>query len=286
MESSDLVLYGTVDAKLMICDAFEDEVYAPVILGDDNKAVISIAFKDIKDSDSGRYYEVFYATYVSPKDKGPLNAPFKTPFSLLEVAEIPETHAFCLSILCGDSLDNPGGAKRGIHCGREIFGVPKHPNPGNVRFHCTEKDGKIVEINVEGSHNNDHVVSMRCKLPSQETTCTNVSIDVPKNSGNSIIGGPCYGGMHKGFNGAFQGRIDAAVNCTMSIACWNDDTDYLKLGNDTHFAMHLKKWNFKPMVKAYSDNFKICLFKPSGWMSGEEISNALKQYEASNIINS
>ena len=274
MESADLVLHGTVDAGLMFCDAFEDELYQPIIIGEENKAVISIAFKDIKETDCGKYYEIFYATYVYKKEASPVRVPFKTPFSVLEVASIPNTYTFCLSILCGDKSDDKGSAKRGIHCGREIFGVPKHPKPADLNFDYIIKNEKKEEIIVRGFHDNSHVVSLQCRLPWKEDKFESLTVDVPRHSGNQIIGGPCYGGGHKGFNGAFQSKIDSAVNCCLSISPWNDDTDSFQLGNDSHFSSHLKRWKFKPLVKAYSEDFKICLFKPVGWINGDEVSSA------------
>ena len=279
MESADLILHGTVDADLMFADAFEDELYRPIIIGEENKAVISIAFKDIKESDCGKYFDIFYATYVYKKDTSPIRVPFKTPFSVLEVASIPNTYTFCLSILCGDKSDDKGGPKRGIHCGREIFGVPKHPKPAELNFDYRIKNEKKEEIIVRGFHENSHVISLQCRLPRKEDESKNLSVDVPKHSGNKIIGGPCYGGGHKGFNGAFQSLVESAVSCSLSISSWNDKTDSLQLGSDSHFSSHLKRWNFKPLVKAYSEDFKICLFKPAGWIDGNEAANVTESID-------
>ena len=278
MESSDLVLYGIVDAKSLIEDVFEDELYTPITIGNENKAVISIAFKDIRDTDGGKYYEIFYATYVSKKENCPINVPFKTPFSLLEACDIPATQGFCLSILCGDTIDNPGGAKRGIHCGRDVFGVPKHPNIADLRFNYMFNNNEKETLEFEAYHDNSHVISLHCKLPMREATFSTASLDVPKGKG-SVIGAPCYGGVHKGFSGTFQSKVESAVNCTMSISKWNDDHDYFNLGNNEHFSRHLSKWKFQPLVKSYSDDFKICLFKPSGWISGDEAAAAIAEYE-------
>ena len=281
MESADLVVYGTVDAKTLVADAFEDEFYTPIIVGEENHAVISISFRNISDSDcGGKYYEIVSAVFVSPKDEKPMNVPFTTPFSLLEVAGLPRTHTFALILILGDHPDNPGGAKKGIICGRDVFGLPKHPVPGNLQFNYAIKDEEKVEIEFSGSHNDKNMISMRCKLPSHEENFSSVPMDVPRSSNNSIIGSPCYGGVHKGFHGAFQSNIESAVKCSMSISLWNTDTDSFELGDDEHFASQLKRWNFKPLIKAHAPDFKMCLFKPTGWIDGSQAANAMKEYEA------
>ena len=83
LESEELFVYGTVDAKKM-WNNFEDELYTPILVGD--KAVVMIWFNNFTDTDcGGGYLETWYNTFVTPKD-APIQIPFKTPFSLLEAA--------------------------------------------------------------------------------------------------------------------------------------------------------------------------------------------------------
>ena len=83
LESEELFIYGTVDAKKM-WNNFEDELYTPILVGD--KAVVMIWFNSFTDTDcGGAFLETIYNTFVTPKDT-PIKIPYKTPFSLLEAA--------------------------------------------------------------------------------------------------------------------------------------------------------------------------------------------------------
>ena len=186
------LVYGTVDAKKM-WNCFEDELYTPILVGD--KAVVMIWFNNFTDTDcGGGYLETWYNTFVTPKD-APIQIPYKTPFSLLEAAALPQSQSFLMRVLCGDTQENPGAALKAITGGREIFGFPKHPIPAELQFGYTMMaDGTKEFVEFKGFHQNIQAVSMKCKLPMLDPEHVMVPLDVPRTSENANIGSPRLGG--------------------------------------------------------------------------------------------
>ena len=120
LESTELMVYGTVDAKTMWAE-YEDEAFTPILVGD--RAVVAVWFNNFLDTDcGGSYLETWYNTFVTPKE-----APVQLDAEggPLAVLQEPTMQSFLQRVLCGDAPGNPGAASKAIHGGREIFGFPK-----------------------------------------------------------------------------------------------------------------------------------------------------------------
>ena len=70
----------------------------------------------------------------------------------------------------------------------------------------------------------------------------------------------------------------SSVKCTQAISCWNPDTDFIQAGDWSHYSL-INSWDFQPILKAYSDDFKLCVHRPSGWISAEEATKAIDEHE-------
>merc|ERR1719446_1353615 len=70
--------------------------------------------------------------------------------------------SYLMRVVCSDAPGNPGAAMKAIAGGREIFGFPKHPNPGKIRFEYKDDNTK-VEFDAE--HDGKKCVEVRAKLP-------------------------------------------------------------------------------------------------------------------------
>lgn len=113
-------------------------------------------------------------------------------------------------------------------------------------------------------------VSLRVDIP-QEGAEGTVTIPLDVETGpDALIGGPRLGGTHKGHNGALQARYGVAFKCTQHVKPWDPETDSLEFGDDSHYATPIKAWNFEPVLKVHSPDFKIIAHKPSNWISGGE----------------
>ena len=277
LESDELIVYGTVDAKAVWSD-YEDEIYSPITI-DGDKAVVSVWFNKFKDTDcGGAYLETWYNTFVSRKNQSS-DIKYTSPYSLLDVAGLPQAQSFLMRVICGDTEDNPGAAIKAIVGGREIFGFPKHPQPGNLSFKYLMKDEKTHSIEFDAKHNKLNAVFLHARLPSYEDGHLTVPLEVSRSPANAGIGSPINGGTHKGHNGAFQSLYSTSVKCTQTIAKWNSDRDVISFGDSQHYYP-IKTWNFQPLLKVYSDDFKICAHRPSGWISGEEAKVAVLEHES------
>merc|ERR1712167_547686 len=131
----------------------------------------------------------------------------------------------------------------------------------------------VLKFEVE--HMGKKALNLRCTLPGKDAP--EILLDVPKSAPHAQIGGPRHGGTHKGHNGAFQSFYATSVKCTQKIAPWGED-DMLEVGDNEHYAP-LGRWDFTALVKAYSTDFKICAYKPTGWISGKDAAAAVEQHE-------
>lgn len=263
LESDEVMVYGTVDAEKMWKE-FDDEPFVPVLVG--GKAIISIWFNDFKDTDCGRaYLETWYNTFVTSRDQ-PVSLPYDGPLSVLGAPGVPGSFSFLQRVICGDAPGNPGAAAKAIAGGREIFGFPKHPVPGVISI-GQDKDGSRT---FAAAHSGKQAVSLKLALPKPGSEGVLVFPVELVTARDANIGAPRHGGTHKGHNGAFQSRYQTSVKATQIIAPWNSATDSLAFGTDDHYASPIKRWNFEPLLKVHSPDFKIAAMKPSGWISGEE----------------
>merc|ERR1712139_11252 len=104
-------------------------------------------------------------------------------------------------------------------------------------------------------------VTFKCKLPETVEGAVTIPLAVDKSAPDAQIGGPRHGGTHKGHNGALQSLYATSVNCHQTICPWDPETDTFELGPNEHDAP-LGRWDFIPMAKAHSTDFKICAYKP------------------------
>jgi hypothetical protein len=193
--------------------------------------------------------------------------------------------SFLIRVVCSDAPGNPGAAMKAIAGGREIFGFPKHPNPGKIRFDYMD-DNTRIEFDLE--HDGKKGVAVRAKLPGtkkadekypiQEIDQLRLSLDV-EIPASGIVSCPRLGGSHKGHNGGSQTRFAQHLCCTQHLAPWDPTTDSIEFGDDLHYGSPISRWDFQPMLKAHIPNFKIAAFKPNGWISGDEANREVKEHE-------
>jgi len=234
---------------------------------------VTVWFNQFTDTDcGGAYLETWYNTFVTKKGNEK-HLPYDSPFSILGAAALPETQSFLQRVVCSDVAGNPGAAMKAITAGREIFGYPKHPIPGSIT--CSY-EGEKVDFDV--THNGKKAVTMQCVLPDTDPNALKVPVDVLETAPDSCIGGPRLGGTHKGHNGAIQSYYSTSVKCTQIVAGWNPNTDSLRIGDADHYVP-LSRWDFQPLVKVHSPDFKICAHQPSGWISGKEAGASVRTHE-------
>lgn len=273
LESRESFIHGTVDATKMWSE-YADEEFVPILVG--GKAVVSMWFNIFTDTDcGGAYLETWYNTFVTAKSKGPqIELPFEGPMSVMGAMAHPDALIFLQRVLCGDAPGNPGAALKAITGGREIFGFPKHPVLANIR---TEEGAMSTCFDVR--HLGYKAVTMKIQHPEAVEGALTLPIEATTGP-DTVIGAPRLGGTHKGHNGANQMRFGQAFSCTQNIAPWNSLTDVLELGDDSHYAVPLKRWDFEPLLKVHSTDFKIAAFKPSGWVAGSAAAEAVRAHEA------
>eukprot|EP00930_Biecheleria_cincta_P001361 TRINITY_DN1024_c0_g1_i1.p1 TRINITY_DN1024_c0_g1~~TRINITY_DN1024_c0_g1_i1.p1 ORF type:complete len:639 (+),score=132.40 TRINITY_DN1024_c0_g1_i1:50-1918(+) len=271
LESTEVIIHGFVDAKSM-WSSFEalDEPFQPMLVGD--KAVVSIWFNNFTDTDcGGAYIETWYNTFVTSKDEEQLKLPEDT--DPMGVIAHPKALVYLQRVLCSESPKSTGAGKVAIEGGRAIFGFPKHPELGTNTFEYKDDNKKVV---FSGSHSSKKAVSLDVVIP-QEGAEGTITVPLEVESGpDAFIGGPRNGGTHEGHNGAHQSRYASAVKCTQHVKAWDPSTDSLEFGNDEHYAMPIKKWDFKPVLKVHSPDFKVLAHKPSGWISGKDAQKRVK----------
>lgn len=278
LEATNLVIHGLVDAD-KLWEEFDDEDFQPVLVR--GKAIMTIFMNNFTDTDcGGSYLESWYNTVVTPKG---------TPQVELEEGKLADGlgagSSFLIRVVCADAPGNPGAAMKAIAGGREIFGFPKHPNPGSIRFDYMDENTRI-EFDLE--HDGKKGMSVRAKLPGtkkagemypvQELEQLRLSIDL-EIPAVGIVSCPRLGGSHKGHNGAKQTRFAQHLCCTQHLAPWDPTTDSVEFGDDFHYATPILRWSFQPVLKAHIPNFKIAAFKPAGWISGAEADKAVEDHE-------
>merc|ERR1719456_2049966 len=207
---------------------FDDEPFQPVLVG--GKAIITIMMNNFLDTDcGGAYLETWYNSVVTPKG---------TPQVKLNADQLAEGlgsgSSFLMRVVCSDAPGNPGAALKAIAGGREMFGFPKHPNPGKIRFDYVEDNTKI-EFDAE--HDGKKCVTVRATLPGtkkdgekypvQEVDALRVSLNV-KIPAEGIVSCPRLGGSHKGHNGSSARLFAQHLCCTQHMQPWDDATDSIK----------------------------------------------------------
>lgn len=272
LESTEFIVYGLVDAKKMWAE-FEalDEPFVPVLVG--GKAVVTIWFNNFIDTDcGGAYLETWYNTFVTPKGQAQLELPYETPFSA--IIQDPRSLSYLQRVVCSEHPTTSTGAGAvAIEGGRSIWGFPKHPELGKITFDYDDYRNRVA---VDTTHLGKKAVSLRADVPQDGAEGT-VTIPLEIETGPSaLIGGPRLGGTHNGHNGAHQSRYGVAFKCTQHVKLWNKETDCLEFGDDAHYAMPIKGWNFEPVLKVHSPDFKIIAHKPSDWISGIEAAGRTK----------
>jgi hypothetical protein len=278
LAATNVIIHGLVDADKMWKE-FSDEAFQPVLVGD--KAVMTIFLNNFIDTDcGGSYLESWYNSVVTPKGTPQVKL---APDALAEA--LGSGSSFLIRVCCGDAPGNPGAALKAIAGGREVFGFPKHPNPGKLRFDY-KNDNTTVEFDLE--HDGKKGVEIRVKLPGEKKAGEKypvqgidelrLSLDeqIPA---DGIVSCPRLGGSHKGHNGAAQKRFEQHLCCTQHMAPWDPATDSIKFGNDFHYASPISRWDFVPILKVHVPDFKIAAFKPSGWIAGSAADEAIKEHE-------
>lgn len=279
--ATNVVIHGLVDAdKMWKGGGFDDEPFQPVLVA--GKAVLTIFLNNFIDTDcGGDYLETWYNTVVTPT--GTDQVKFDTPDKLGDA--LAAGCNYLMKVVCSDTPGNPGAANKAICGGRGMFGFPKHPVPGKIRFDYKEDNTK-VEFDME--HGGKGGFEVRVKLPGvkkdglryphQEIDALRVNLNL-KIPPEGIISSPALGGTHKGHNGANQVRFAQHMCCTQHMAPWDPETDSFKWGTDEHYSVPAAKWDFTPALKVHIPDFKICAFKPSNWITGAAADKAVKEHE-------
>mmetsp|Transcript_104141 Transcript_104141/g.164337 ORF Transcript_104141/g.164337 Transcript_104141/m.164337 type:complete len:346 (+) Transcript_104141:27-1064(+) len=276
LESTEVIVYGLVDAKKMWVD-FEalDEPYVPVLVG--GKAVVAVWFKNFIDTDcGGAYLETCYSTFVTRKGVKQIRLPYETPMSAL--IQDPRSLSYLQRVVCSEAPVSTGAGAVAVEGGRCIWGFPTHPELGKITFDYAKAEDidlrsgrkKVLKATFEASHLGKKAVSLRCNIPLHgEDGVVTRKLEI-ETGNDSWIGGPRLGGTHKGHIGGQQTRYGVAFKCTQHVAPWKATTDSLEFGDDDHYATLIKDWNFEPVLKVHSPDFKIIAHKPSNWISDSE----------------
>jgi len=271
LHSEELMVYGTANAAKLWAEQVPGEVYEPVLVG--GKAVISAWFNNWADSDSGgAYHETWYYTYVTQKGQK-LSLPYDSPMSLL--VSDPRALQFVLRVICGDNPVNPGAGQKGIFAGRSVWGYPKFPFPATIKFTLVEDKRWSIDATLQDKL----CVKASVRLPeADEEGVQIVPVDVVT-APDAAIGGPRLGGVSLGHNGAHQTRYGTAVKCTQYCKAWDPETDSIEYGDHPHFAP-INGWDFKPLLKVTSPDYKIVYFKNSNWITADETEKRIAEMEA------
>jgi len=276
LESKELIVWGMADPEKMWSE-FADEEFQPILVG--GKAVVTVWINDFSDTDcGGSYLETWYNTFVSKKSEPQISLPLTPEAGLAIAAAQPTAQSFLQRVLCGDAPGNPGAALKAITGGREIFGFPKHPVPAQLSHTFRMNGDTPTGIDFHADHQGQRAITFSCVLPDTANGAVEVPLEVPMSAPDGQIGAPKHGGTHRGDNGAHQSLYATSVKCTQIIAPWDPSTDTLEIGENEHYAP-ISRWDFVPVAKAYSPDFKICAHKPSGWISGSEALEAHDEYE-------
>jgi len=278
LEATNVIIHGLVDADKMWKD-FDDEPFQPVLVG--GKAIVTIFMNNFLDTDcGGSYLETWYNSVVTPTG---------TPQVKLDADKLADGlgagMSYLMRVVCSDAPGNPGAAMKAIAGGREIFGFPKHPNPGKIRFEYKE-DNTLVEFDME--HDGKKGMEVRVKLPGakkegekypvQDIEELRLALNL-KLPAEAIISCPRLGGSHRGHNGAKQTRFAQHLCCTHHIAPWDPATDSIKFFDDAHYGAPMSRYNFTPVLKVHCPDFKIAAFKPNGWIAGRKADAMVREHE-------
>jgi len=279
LEATNLIIHGLVDADKMWKEFDADEKVQPVLVG--GKAIVTVFLNNFSDTDcGGSYLETWYNSVVTPKgtDQVKLDAD--------KLADgLGAGSSFLMRVCCADKPGNPGAAMKAICGGRGMFGFPKHPVPGKIRFDYTDDNTK-VEFDME--HEGKKGVEVRAVLPGvkkegstypvQEIDALRLALDI-KIPAEGIYSSPSLGGTHKGHNGANQLHFAQHLCCTQHMAPWDPATDSIKFGNDGHYGAPISGWDFQPILKAHVPDFKIAAFRPKNWISGRKADAIVREHE-------
>lgn len=280
LTSHETILYGEADYDAVM-KSFEAEDFVPVTVSNDKvgKVVpLQIWFNNFTDTDcGGEYWETWYNTFVSNKSEPQIELDAEA--GPMGAIAHEKACIYLQRVVCGDTPGNPGAAMKAIVGGRSVFGFPKHPEPGELTFSYEEEDGKKVKWVFNAKHGGKQAVSMTMRLPEADEGAMTIPLDA-KTAKDTVIGAPLLGGTHKGHNGAHQVRFGQAFKCTQHVKAWDAKTDTLVFGDDAHYAKNIKTWDFTPILKVHSPDFKIAAFKPSNWMSGRDAAKAVAEHEA------
>lgn len=269
LESTEVIVHGICDANKMMAD-FPHEDYVPVLY--DGKAVVSFWFNNFKDTDcGGEYWETWYNTYVSPKDKPQINVPAEE--GPIGVAGHPEALSFLCRVVCGDTPRNPGAAQKAVNGGRQLWGFSKHRDLGELSF-LYNKDA--TEVNFNAKHLGKQIIAMSVRLPEADEGAITVPLEAESAKGG-LISCPRHSGQVD--NMGRQTRYSTAVKCTQHVKPWDPKTDSLVLGDDDFYAAGPKRWGFIPVLKVHSPDFKIVAWGPEGRASGEAAAAAIAEHE-------
>jgi len=255
---------------------FDNEDFHPILV--DGKAVVSVWFNNFEDTDcGGAYFETWYNTFVTSKSEPQLFLEGDQAGPMAAITH-PKALIFLQRVVCSDTPDNPGAAMKAIAGGREIFGFPKHPVPGVIDLKYIEHEGNRVEFSFDASHVGHASVSLKVRLPDADEGSMVIPIEA-QTGPDTVISCPKLGGSHKGHNGAKQQRFGQAFKCTQFVKPWNAETDTLTFGDDAHYGAPISRWDFTPVLKVHSPDFKIAAFKPVGWISGADADHAVAEHE-------
>ncbi|CAK0822320.1 unnamed protein product [Prorocentrum cordatum] len=248
LESTEVIVHGLVDAKKMWAD-FPGEPYHPILVG-------------------GKYFETWYNSYVTPKDKPQVELPADggPMAALLHEGSI----SYLQRVVCSDTPQNPGAALKAIGSGKGLWGFPKHPVPGSIDLRYQEEGGKRCRFTFDAEHRGKTVVSLGVRLPEADEGAMEIPLEV-QTAPDANIGGPVSEGM--------QVRYGTAVKCTQFVKPWDASVDSITFGDDPHYGLKIASWDFVPVLKVHSPDFKICAFKPVNWISGADAAAAAQEHE-------
>ena len=258
--STNLVLYGTADYDEALKE-FEHEDFVPVTVG--GKVPVQIWFNNFLDTDCGpsdcinAYTETWFSFPVTVK-ANPLDLPFESPFSYL--VEHPDTLNWTHRVICGpDKTGYRTGAVAAIAGGREVWGFPKHPAVADLRFDYQDED----RVEFSASLLNKKVISVSAKLPEKSADPITMEVDAQTPADHCLT--PKQNPLQAGFIPK-QTRYGTAMAATMNFVPWDNSVDSLEIyAEEEHYSALLKAWNFTPVLKMHTSDFKVVAFKPAGW---------------------
>lgn len=259
LESTALIVYGFADPKKVEAE-MRGEHYEPVLVG--GKAVVSIWFQNVHQSDyGGHYLETSYNTFVHHTGLlhivggGKLKLDYESPFSVF--IQDPHSAPYQLRSLVSESGWDTGAGALAVEVGKDVFAFPQHNDLGKMSFKYDGKCGLgAPEYSVNVEHSGKQAVSLRMVVPKKGMEGTLTTPMEVETAEDALISGPRITEQPK------QTRYGVHYKCTQHVQRWNPETDSLEFGDDDHFASPIKSWNFEPILKIHSPDFKMILRKP------------------------